>query len=295
MERNRDRLELGISIFNHHQHNSQTPNADTQTIRRHVSFFSVSPSAHTITQTQANIETGAFAALVLIAGYLGLAPQTFELPGQVPQSDKFLHFFTFLLLTGTFYWVLDAARRRVLHLTLLVCTVGLGIGSEVAQGLLPVCPCQSSPTWVNQKYKNADTSPKNGRDFDIFDIAANTLGSLAALAACVWYHQRMLDRKRAAKYTAVPGDEETGGGGLPDPDEMELELEEQESGTIHAQTKGGAEATIYDELDGWDENAADDWDEEEQEPGTGQGLGQKQAGDMKSDPVEDVPVKKRVD
>ena len=48
--------------------------------------------------------------------------------------------------------------------------------SEVVQGLLP-----------------------NERLFDPFDIAANVLGSMAALALCAWYHRRMLERKRRRK------------------------------------------------------------------------------------------------
>lgn len=133
-----------------------------------------------------------------------------------------------------------------------------------------------------------DFQTQNGRDFDIFDIAANTVGSLAALAACTWYHQRMIERKRAAKiYTAVPGDEETGGGGLPHPDDMELE--EQESGTVPVAHKGGEDLTVDDELDQWDENAADDWDDQEPEDG-----GHDTA--KSSEPQqEDAPAKKRVD
>lgn len=62
----------------------------------------------------------------------------------------------------------------------------------------------------------------------------------------------MLERKRLAKhYQVVPGDEEA-----------DLELGEgvgaQESGT----TTVGAGATLAQEVDNWDENAEDAWDED---------------------------------
>lgn len=37
-----------------------------------------------------------------------------------------------------FYWILETNRRRVIHLTLIICTAGLSVGSEVVQGILPV-------------------------------------------------------------------------------------------------------------------------------------------------------------
>lgn len=68
----------------------------------------------------------------------------------------------------------------------------------------------------------------------------------------------MLERKRASKtYQSVPGDEETGGGGDVELDEH---IGEQETGVT---TAGQTEATIDEELDNWDENAEDPWDEEE--------------------------------
>ena len=70
---------------------------------------------------------------------------------------------------------------------------------------------------------------------------------------------RMLERKRLAKnYQVVPGDEEA-----------DLELGEgmgaQESGTT---TVAPAAPTLDDEVDNWDENAEDAWDEEEHATGT---------------------------
>lgn len=65
--------------------------------------------------------------------------------------------------------------------------MGLGLGSEIVQGLLP-----------------------NGRQFDLLDIAANIFGSLLGLGLSTVYHKRMLDRRRKKKgYGIVPQD--TGG------------------------------------------------------------------------------------
>ena len=144
-------------------------------------------------------------------------------------NDKFLHFVTFFLLTIVFYWIVDTNRRRTLNLTLTVCTLVLGVGSEFLQSILP-----------------------NGRNFDLFDIAANVLGSLAGLGLCTWYHQRMLERKRQRRqYGAVPGAEDG-----------DLELGEgHETGVVSGEA--GPSRTLEEEVDNWDENAMDDWDDEE--------------------------------
>ncbi|GAB7351355.1 hypothetical protein MBLNU459_g2038t1 [Dothideomycetes sp. NU459] len=186
----------------------------------------------------------AFVVLLFLAGSLGLAPN--QIP-QYKQSDKVLHLVTFAILTLCFYWILETSRRRVIHLTLLVCTAGLSIGSEVVQGILP-----------------------NGRQFDPYDILANVVGSGLALLACSWYHKRMLERRRAARnYSAVPGDDFD--------QDRDVELGESLGG--HPQETGVIAATeptnVADELDNWDENA-EDWDEDE--PTTGEsadGEGQK--------------------
>ncbi|RMX93414.1 hypothetical protein D0867_14212 [Hortaea werneckii] len=210
--------------------------------------------------------------------YLGLSTQ--KIP-QYGQSDKGLHFVTFFLLTTvtivlnvethatvpsqeltdarkqlTFYWILETSRRRVVHLTLLVCTAGLGIGSEFVQAFLP-----------------------NGRDFDPYDILANVVGSALALGLCSWYHKRMLERRRKNKhYDIVPGEE----GDLEREEGRERDVElgegvgaghnlqEQETGTVPAnangQTSAGAEqakgTNVTEELDNWDENE-EDWDDDE--------------------------------
>ncbi|OBW69594.1 MAG: Uncharacterized protein AUREO_003650 [Aureobasidium pullulans] len=165
----------------------------------------------------------AFVVLILIAASLGLAPD--RLP-KYKQSDKVLHFVIFFLITFCFYWIIETNRRRVIHFTLLACTVALSIGSEVVQGLLP-----------------------NGREFDPYDILANVVGSLLALLACSWYHKRMLERRRAARnYHMVPGEEE------------DVELGEtavdQETGVM------SEPPNVTEELDNWDENA-EDWEDDQ--------------------------------
>ncbi len=160
-------------------------------------------------------------------------------------NDKVLHLATFFVLTAVFYWVVDTGRRRALHLALAVCTLAGGVGSEFLQAAIP----------------------GNGRDFDPADIAANVAGSLGALALCAWYHRRMLERRRlaarAARYDAVPGEHD---------DDLELgesvgltsDIGGQEEGVITGGGGGGrATSTLEDEVDNWDENGIDSWDEEE--------------------------------
>jgi VanZ family protein len=168
---------------------------------------------------------GAFLGLLVIAAYVGLT----KLQLSVLVNDKLLHFVTFFLLTVVFYWIVDTTRRRTLHMTLVVCTGVLGVGSEFVQSFLP-----------------------NDRDFDIFDIAANIIGSLAGVALCSWYHQRMLDRRRQRKaYNAVPGE---------DVEDVELG-EGHETGIM----EGGSQSrTLEEEVDNWDENAIDQWDDDDE-------------------------------
>ncbi|KAJ9647201.1 hypothetical protein H2199_002188 [Coniosporium tulheliwenetii] len=157
-----------------------------------------------------------FCVLLLLAASAGLAPAQYKVP-EYKQSDKLC-----------FYWILETNRRRNLQLTLLVCTAVLGVGSEILQGLLP-----------------------NGRIFDPYDIVANIAGSLLALTLCNWYHKRMLERKRQARYGLVVGEEG---------DDRDVELGEgigpQETGVARAAP------TVEEELDNWDENA-EDWDDGE--------------------------------
>ncbi|KAK3689875.1 hypothetical protein B0T22DRAFT_181304 [Podospora appendiculata] len=191
---------------------------------------------------------GLFTFLLLLAAYAGLAPQTTPLP----INDKLLHLLTFFVLTLCFYWIIDTNRRRTLNFTLVTCTLCLGVGSEFLQALLP-----------------------NDRAFDLLDLVANLVGSLAALGLCSWYHKRMLERKRLRKqYNAVPGDD--AGDDLLDEEAGDLELGEgvdihhreggHEEGVVS--TAGEADArpaatTLEQEVDNWDENAVDAWEEDD--------------------------------
>ncbi|KAG9250523.1 uncharacterized protein F5Z01DRAFT_677650 [Emericellopsis atlantica] len=168
-----------------------------------------------------------FVVLLLAAAYAGLTK--LQLGEYV--NDKVLHFVTFFLLTVVFYWIVDTTRRRTLHMTLVVCTLILGVGSEFVQSFLP-----------------------NDRDFDVYDILANVVGSLAALGLCALYHRRMLERKRQRKtYNAVPGD-----------DEGDVELGEgHENGVL---SEAPRTRSLEEEVDNWDENAPDDWDDDDTAP-----------------------------
>lgn len=179
--------------------------------------------------------TGVFFLLLLLAGYAGLT----SLQLGVYVNDKVLHLFTFFLLTVVFYWIVDTNRRRTLHFTLVVCTLGLGVGSEFLQGFLP-----------------------NGRDFDFYDIVANIIGSIGALGLCSWYHKRMLERKRQRKtYTAVPGEDDVVDGDMVQDIELgEGIVGEQETGVVQAEGPSRSKMTLEEEVDNWDENAPDDWD-----------------------------------
>ncbi|PYH41339.1 VanZ family protein [Aspergillus saccharolyticus JOP 1030-1] len=177
---------------------------------------------------------GAFVFLLIIAAYIGLLPHSdsSSIPSQLQPNDKFLHVVTFFLLSLVFYWIPDTSRRRTLHLTLVVCTLILGIGSEIVQGLLP-----------------------NGRIFDPFDLLANIVGSLGAVGLCSWYHRRMLDRRRKARFGTLGGDggDDVELGFAGDHHEDEDGLGPQETGVLN----------LEQEVDNWDENAVDNWDTED--------------------------------
>ncbi|KAF4493530.1 hypothetical protein FAGAP_10346 [Fusarium agapanthi] len=167
---------------------------------------------------------GVFLLLLLIAAYAGLT--SIQLGQYV--NDKVLHFTTFFALTVAFYWVVDTNRRRVMNMALVVCTIVLGVGSEFVQSFLD-----------------------NGREFDLYDIIANVIGSLLGVGLCSWYHKRMLERKRRRRYSAVPGEEQG-----------DVELGEgHESGVVEGNSRS---QTLEEEVDNWDENENDDdWDEDE--------------------------------
>lgn len=108
----------------------------------------------------------------------------------------------------------------------------------------------------------------NGREFDLYDIVANLVGSLAALGLCSWYHKRMLERKRSRKhYNAVPGEDdadlELGEGGLGGEHEEGV-MTGSAAGETAVGTSGvGAGLSLEQEVDNWDENAVDAWDEDD--------------------------------
>jgi VanZ family protein len=67
----------------------------------------------------------------VVSAYLGVADLEVT-------HDKILHFLTFFILSTVFYWIVEASRTRCINMTIVVCTVIGGIGSEFLQGFLPV-------------------------------------------------------------------------------------------------------------------------------------------------------------
>ncbi|KAL3461278.1 hypothetical protein BJX64DRAFT_261205 [Aspergillus heterothallicus] len=172
---------------------------------------------------------GAFLFLLLLSAYIGLLPHSDSptVPATLQPNDKFLHLVTFFVLSLIFYWIPDTSRRRTLHLTLVVCTLVLGVGSEILQGIIP-----------------------NGRDFDPFDILANVVGSAGAVGLCSWYHRRMLERRRKARFGSLSEGGEDVELGMGPGHREEDGLGAQESGVMN----------LEHEVDNWDENAVDNWD-----------------------------------
>lgn len=191
--------------------------------------------------------------LLILASSLGLLPQA-ALPsppeaakGYIPpHADKAVHFIVFFGLSASFYFIFDTSRRRVLHLTLLVCTLVLSVGSEVAQGLIA-----------------------NGRTFDQWDVLANVIGSLCAIGLANSYHKRSLERRRRAKYSALTG-QGVGEGDVELGEGLAIRREDdgmggQESGVVPVTAPETNRRTVEEELDNWDENMPDDdWDEDEE-------------------------------
>lgn len=198
--------------------------------------------------------SGAFLFLLLGCAYLGLTSI------QIPTiNDKVLHFLAFFILTVCsslttvvvadfyrilqaddrltisasqlcFYWIIDGSRRRTLNFTLIGVTFLLGVGSEVVQSLVP-----------------------NGRVFDPYDILANVVGSLSALALCSWYHKRMLERRRLSKYHIVPGSDDLG---------QDVELGDAGGSRQDVGVSMSAGRSLEEQVDNWDEHADDPWDED---------------------------------
>jgi VanZ family protein len=173
--------------------------------------------------------------ILLLAAYAGLLPHSSgdsSIPPSLQPNDKLLHFITFFALSLTFYWIIDTSRRRTLHLALVICTLALGVGSEAVQALIP-----------------------NGRSFDPFDVLANVVGSLGAIGLCTWYHRRMLERRRKARFGALLEEAH---------EDVELGLNTRNAVTDigSPQETGVTPArSLEQEIDNWDENAVDEWEE----------------------------------
>jgi hypothetical protein len=162
----------------------------------------------------------------------------------------------------------------VLHITLFVCTFALGVGSEIAQGLLP-----------------------NDREFDPWDVLANVVGSLTALGLASAYHRRSAERRRRAKYSALTGegiegegDLELGEGGITAGPSNQDDDGGQQIGVVPVAPK-----TVEEELDNWDENAEDEaWDEEDDTTGAST-AGTKMTPTSSSVGDEEAPKKVAID
>lgn len=134
---------------------------------------------------------------LIVLGLLGFHPKSST---WLPFNDKVLHFFCFFFATALFYaiWDIDSTTRRSsphfwrpmpLFLCVFVCFFVGGIGSEVVQSLLP--------------YKQ----------FDIWDVVANLLGSSLGLWVSYWAEKRVrLDREVRSLY--MPLDPEAYGDDL---------------------------------------------------------------------------------
>ncbi|KAF8423828.1 hypothetical protein EV426DRAFT_110276 [Tirmania nivea] len=165
-----------------------------------------------------------FFLLILLAGYLGFSSI------HPPINDKVLHFFTFFLLTLTFYWILETTRRRAVNFTFVCITLIASTLSEILQPLA-----------------------NSTRPFDPLDILANVFGSLTALGLNGWYHKRMLSRKREKKnrYTALAIDDHDDPEGADDDADLDhgLDIErgdaEELSDLESPQSRpGGEEGTV---------------------------------------------------
>lgn len=187
-----------------------------------------------------------FVLELFVAGALGLFPQP-----ELPVNDKIIHFLVFFVLTFTFYFLVDTTRRRQAQLTVST-LVPLAVLSEIVQALLP-----------------------NDRNFDLFDILANLLGSATSLTICSLYHKRTLERRRKSKdYALLQTD-----GGVDEGEIGDLERDEQELGMVDVEAAAAQSGrqiiiptepmtkSIQQELDTWDEHADDDWDEDDGQPG----------------------------
>lgn len=100
--------------------------------------------------------------------------------------DKVAHLIAFFVLTLLFYWSIDTVRKRAVTITFNVCWLAGSIGSEVIQHF----------------------ATGGERKFDIYDIAANIVGSSIALALSFVYHGRLLARRKQQRYDRIRQDVE---------------------------------------------------------------------------------------
>lgn len=138
----------------------------------------------------------------------------------------------------------------------------------------------------------------NDREFDPWDVLGNVLGSAVGLGACGWYHRRMIERRRRAKYSALTGE------GIEE-DDLELGegpgasggLEEgQETGLVSVDTHTRSKAkSVEEELDNWDENAPDEWDADEDDTTTNTGDAKMTPATSSADSSEEPRKKLAVD
>lgn len=98
-----------------------------------------------------------------------------------PGSDKLAHFLTHLLLTGLVHWLLVRFWPRLARLRALA----MAVAASLALGLLD----EAQQYFVG------------GRDFDLFDIAANACGTSAAAAVIAGLTTRM---RRLALLAVLP-------------------------------------------------------------------------------------------
>lgn len=135
-----------------------------------------------------------FVVLVALAGFLGLTKSLHV------THDKLLHLTVFFVLGLDFYWIFDTTRKQCINLTgIFIGAIG-GIGSEFLQSLL--------------------AAPE--RQFDPFDILFNLIGCLCAILLCSWYHNRLLKRRRNARYRILRGNVNDNQQQQP-PEEIDLE------------------------------------------------------------------------
>ena len=99
------------------------------------------------------VPAAGLATSVLVSAFCGFHPQS----GLIPANDKVQHFISFFCMALSFYWLLDVSKRRATQLSLTTMLLA-SVVSEYAQAVI-------TPS----------------RLFDPMDIAANIIGSLAAI------------------------------------------------------------------------------------------------------------------